>query len=41
MVRNISEELIYDAIYDKAKSLAKEHNEVCGLRLYVDKNDKE
>ena len=36
-----NEEFIHDAIYEKAKSLAKEHAEVCGLRLYVDKNDKE
>ncbi len=31
---------IHDELYEKAKSLAKEHDEVCGLRLYVDKNDK-
>ena len=35
-----NEDLIHDAIYEKAKSLAKEHEEVSGLRLYVDKNDK-
>ncbi|MBE0492129.1 MAG: GNAT family N-acetyltransferase [Sulfurospirillum sp.] len=31
---------IHDAIFQKAKSLAKEHDDVCGIRLYVDKDDK-
>ena len=32
---------IHDAIFNKAKSLAKEHYDVCGVRLFVHKDDKE
>ena len=34
------EKEIHDALLDKAKSLAKEHYDVCGIRLYVHKDDK-
>ncbi|MFV0482120.1 MAG: GNAT family N-acetyltransferase [Campylobacteraceae bacterium] len=32
---------ILDAILNKAKSLAKEHAEVCGIRVYVEKSNEE
>ena len=35
------EKEIHDAIFNKAKSLAKEHYDVCGVRLFVHKDDKE
>ena len=35
------EKEIHDAIFHKAKSLAKEHYDVCGVRLFVHKDDKE
>ncbi|AFL69032.1 GNAT family N-acetyltransferase [Sulfurospirillum barnesii] len=35
------EKEIHDALLTKAKSLAKEHYDVCGIRLYVHKDDKE
>lgn len=35
----INEQEIHDAIFQKAKSLAKEHSDVCGIRLYVHKDD--
>lgn len=35
------EKEIHDAIFNKAKSLAKEHYDVCGVRLFVHKEDKE
>ena len=38
---NANEKSIHDSIYEKAKSLAKEHDDVCGLRLYVHGDDKE
>ena len=34
------EKEIHDALLDKAKALAKEHYDVCGIRLYVHKDDK-
>lgn len=34
------EEEIHNAIFNKAKTLAKEHHDVCGIRLFVDKDDK-
>ncbi|AOO65842.1 GNAT family N-acetyltransferase [Sulfurospirillum halorespirans] len=34
------EKEIHDALLDKAKVLAKEHYDVCGIRLYVHKDDK-
>ena len=35
------EKEIHDAIFNKTKSLAKEHYDVCGVRLFVHKDDKE
>ena len=35
------EKEVHDAIFTKAKSLAKEHYDVCGVRLFVHKDDKE
>ncbi len=35
------EKEIHDELFDKAKSLAKEHHDVCGIRFYVDKDDKD
>jgi ribosomal protein S18 acetylase RimI-like enzyme len=35
------EKEIHDALLDKAKKLAKEHYDVCGVRLFVHKDDKE
>jgi DNA-directed RNA polymerase beta' subunit len=35
------EKEIHDAIFLKAKKLAKEHSDVRGIRLFVDKDDKE
>lgn len=34
------EKEIHDALLEKAKLLAKEHYDVCGIRLYVHKDDK-
>lgn len=34
------EKEIHDVLLDKAKSLAKEHYDVCGIRLYAHKDDK-
>lgn len=34
------EKEIHDALLAKAKTLAKEHYDVCGIRLYVHKDDK-
>ena len=31
---------IHDALFKKVKAMAKEHEEVCGVRLYVHKDDK-
>ena len=36
-----NEILIHDALFEKVKSLANEHEEVCGVKLYVHKEDKE
>lgn len=36
---NQDKDIIHDALFNKAKDLAKEHNEVCGLRVYVDELD--
>ena len=33
------EKEIHDAILDKAKTLAKDHYDVCGIRLYVHQDD--
>lgn len=33
------EKEIHDAILDKAKALAKDHYDVCGIRLYVHQDD--
>ncbi|MBV5278202.1 MAG: GNAT family N-acetyltransferase [Campylobacteraceae bacterium] len=38
---NENEKEIHDAILSKAKELAKEHYDVCGIRLFVQKDDKE
>ncbi len=35
------EKEIHNALFDKAKNLAKEHYDVCGVRLFVHKDDKE
>lgn len=35
------EKNVHDALLAKAKALAKEHYDVCGVRLYVHKDDKE
>ena len=35
------EKEIHDAIFNKAKALAKEHYDVCGVRLFVHQDDKE
>ena len=35
------EKIIHDGLLEKAKALAKEHYDVCGIRLYVHKDDKE
>lgn len=35
------EKEIHDAIFNKAKALAKEHDGVCGIRLFVHRDDKE
>ncbi len=35
------EKEIHDAIFAKAKELAKEHYDVCGIRLFVHQDDKE
>jgi len=35
------EKEIHDALFEKAKNLAKEHYDVCGVRLFVHKDDKE
>lgn len=32
---------IHDAILEKAKALAKEHYDVCGIRLFIHKDDKD
>ena len=32
---------IHDAIFNKARSLAKEHYDVCGIRLFVHQDDKD
>ena len=39
--QNTYEKEIHDAIFTKAKELAKEHYDVCGVRLFVHKDDKE
>ncbi len=36
-----AEKEIHDALFEKAKNLAKEHYDVCGVRLFVHKDDKE
>jgi hypothetical protein len=36
-----AEKEIHDALFAKAKNLAKEHYDVCGVRLFVHKDDKE
>lgn len=41
MIHTEYEKEIHDAIFNKAKSLAKEHYDVCGVRLFVHKDDKE
>lgn len=38
---NENEKEIHDAILSKAKELAKEHYDVCGIRLFAHKDDKE
>lgn len=35
------EKEIHDALFEKAINLAKEHYDVCGVRLFVHKDDKE
>ena len=35
------EKEIHNALFEKAKNLAKEHYDVCGVRLFVHKDDKE
>lgn len=35
------EKEIHDALFEKAKNLAQEHYDVCGVRLFVHKDDKE
>ncbi|MDD3343969.1 MAG: GNAT family N-acetyltransferase [Sulfurospirillaceae bacterium] len=41
VIHNDHEQAIHDALFEKAKSLAKEHYDVCGIRLFVHKDDKE
>ena len=41
VLRMEHEKEIHDAIFNKAKSLAKEHYDVCGVRLYVHQDDVE
>lgn len=41
VVHKENEKEIHDAIFNKAKDLAKEHYDVCGLRLFIHKDDKE
>jgi len=35
------EKEIHNALFEKAKNLAKEHYDVCGVRLFVHRDDKE
>ncbi len=41
VIHSEHEQAIHDALFDKAKTLAKEHYDVCGIRLFVHKDDKE
>lgn len=41
VVHEAHEKEIHDALFNKAKALAKEHYDVCGIRLFVHKDDKE
>lgn len=40
-MHDADEQIIHDALFDKVKKLAKEHYDVCGLRLFVHKDDTE
>jgi len=35
------EKMIHDALFEKAKKLAKEHYDVCGIRLFVHQDDRQ
>ncbi len=41
VIDHANEKEIHDALLSKARNLAKEHYDVCGIRLYVHKDDKE
>ncbi|MDD2384923.1 MAG: GNAT family N-acetyltransferase [Sulfurospirillaceae bacterium] len=41
VIHSEHEQSIHDALFNKARALAKEHYDVCGIRLFVHKDDKE